>query len=57
MATNIHGLRNSVVHKQAYRPTYEEARRALDEARDILFPLGLRLELRDDPNWYQRRRT
>ena len=57
MATNIHGLRNSVVHKQAYRPTYEEARRALDEARDILFPLGLRLELHDDPNWYQRRRT
>jgi hypothetical protein len=54
MATNIGSLRNGVVHKQAHRPTLDEARRALDEARNILFPLGSRLDLRDDPNWYQR---
>jgi hypothetical protein len=57
VATNVGSLRNSVVHKRAYRPTLDEARRALDEARSILCPLGSRLDLHDDPNWYQRHRA
>lgn len=52
IATNIGSLRNSVVHKRAYRPTLDEAKKALDEARSILLPLGSRLDLHDDPNWY-----
>ena len=51
-ATNIHILRNSIVHKQAYRPTREEAEAALNETRSILFPLTSHLQLCDDINWY-----
>lgn len=50
--TDINGLRNSVVHKQAYRPTRTEAETALEKTRAIIFPLTQRLDLHDDPNWY-----
>jgi hypothetical protein len=53
--TPINTLRNRVVHKQAYRPTREEAEAALEEARSLLFPLTNRLDLYDDVNWYMRR--
>jgi len=53
--TTINTLRNQVVHKQAYRPTREEAEAALEEARSLLFPLTSRLGLYDDINWYMRR--
>jgi hypothetical protein len=53
-ATSINSLRNRVVHKQAYRPTREEAKDALEEARSILFPLTSRLDLHDEINWYMR---
>jgi len=52
--TAINILRNKVVHKQAYRPTREEAEAALDEARSLLFALTGRLGLYDDINWYLR---
>lgn len=50
--TKINSLRNSVVHKCAYRPTRIEAEKALVETRSILFPLTKRLELHDDINMY-----
>ena len=50
--TTIHKLRNSVVHKQAYRPTREEVEDSLKETRSILFPLTYHLRLHDDPNGY-----
>lgn len=53
-STNINTLRNQVVHKQAYRPTREEAEAALEEARQLLFPLTYRLGLWDHINWYMR---
>jgi len=53
--TAINILRNRVVHKQAYRPTREEAEAALQEARSLLFPLTNCLGLYDDINWYMRR--
>jgi hypothetical protein len=51
-ATNIHTLRNRIVHKRAYRPTRQETEAALHETRNILFPLTDRLQLYDDINWY-----
>ena len=54
-STTINTLRNRVVHKQAYRPTREEAEAALEEARSLLFPLTSRLDLHDEINWYMRR--
>lgn len=54
-SATINTLRNRVVHKQAYRPTREEAEAALEEARSLLFPLTSRLGLRDDINWYMSR--
>lgn len=54
-STTINILRNRVVHKQAYRPTREEAEAALEEARSLLFPLTSRLGLYDEINWYMRR--
>lgn len=54
-ATSIHTLRNSIVHKQAYRPTREEVEAALKETRSILFPLTSHLQLHDDINWYMRK--
>lgn len=54
--TDIHILRNNIVHKEAYRPTREQVEAALKEARFILFPLTtIHLELRDDINWYTMR--
>ncbi len=52
-ATTIHRLRNNIVHKQAYRPTRVEAVSAIDETKDILFPLTYHLDLRNgDINSY-----
>jgi hypothetical protein len=45
-------LRNDVVHKDAKRPTRNEAVRAHDEAREILHGLTVRLGLGYDVNWY-----
>ncbi len=53
-STNINILRNKVVHKSAYRPTREEAESALEETRNILFPLTYQLNIHDDINWYTR---
>lgn len=53
-ATTIHTVRNRVVHKQAYRPTRDEATAALNESRSILLPLTSHLELYDDINWYMK---
>lgn len=52
--TNINTLRNSIVHKQAYRPTREEVEKAFKETRSILFPLTYYLQLYDDINWYRK---
>lgn len=49
----INRTRNDVVHKQAYRPTRDEAESALEEARSIILALTGRLGgLYDDINWY-----
>jgi hypothetical protein len=51
--TTIHKLRNNIVHKQAYRPTREEAEEAFKDTKAILFPLAHYLDLRDgDINSY-----
>jgi hypothetical protein len=47
-------LRNRVVHKDASRPTQEEAQAAYKEAREILFGLTGRLRLGHDITWYIR---
>jgi hypothetical protein len=46
--TTIHKLRNRIVHKEAYRPTREEAVSAIEQTQAILFPLTCHLDLRDD---------
>lgn len=48
----INGLRNKVVHKQAYRPQRHEVECALKETRRVLFPLSSYLKLYDDINSY-----
>jgi hypothetical protein len=53
--TNIHSLRNQIVHQRAYRPTREQVGEALEETRSILFPLTSRLKLYDEINWYMKR--
>lgn len=50
--TEVNKLRNRVVHKEGYRPSRDEAESAVDEARSLLFPLGAKLDLREDVNWY-----
>ena len=54
LAVSVGNLRNRVVHKQAYRPSKEEAENAIKEARSLLFPLSTQLNLYDDINWYMR---
>ena len=54
--TDIHNVRNAVVHKQGHRPTKEEATKYFEEAKSILFPLTHHLDLHDDLNWYVYRR-
>ena len=54
-STSIHILRNDVAHKQAYRPTRDQAETAIEETRSILLPLTSHLQLYDDINWYMRR--
>jgi len=49
---DVNTLRNRVVHKDAYRPTREEATTAHDEAREILHGLTARLRLGYDAYWY-----
>lgn len=41
--STVHELRNRVIHKDAYRPTLSEAAAALEEAAEVLFPLGVHL--------------
>ena len=50
--TNIHELRNEVVHKEGYRPTRTEAEDALGEALSVLLPLTWQFDVHDDVNWY-----
>ena len=50
--TNVHELRNRVVHERGYRPSREEAGYAVKEASSLLFALGWELDLREDVNWY-----
>lgn len=49
---DVNKLRNRVVHKDAHRPTREEATHAHDEAREILHGLTARLRLGYDAYWY-----
>jgi hypothetical protein len=49
---DVNKLRNRVVHKDAYRPTREEATHVHDEAREILLGLTGRLRLGYDFYWY-----
>ena len=53
--TEIHRLRNQVAHREAYRPTREEAEQSLEEAQSILLPLTINLDLHDEPNCYMSR--
>lgn len=50
-ATKTHCLRNKVIHKHAFRPQRDDARKALDEARALT---GY-LKLYDDITWYRKR--
>jgi hypothetical protein len=49
---DVNKLRNRVVHKDAYRPKFTEAKRAHDQAREILLGLTGRLRLQYDVDWY-----
>jgi hypothetical protein len=48
----IDGLRNRVVHKDAYRPTRDEAQAALSDAERVLHGLTSLLRLDGDAVWY-----
>jgi hypothetical protein len=50
--TEIHVLRNKVMHKDAYRPSREEAERAHNEGWRLLFNLGLHLDLQGHDEYY-----
>lgn len=50
--TSVNRLRNRVVHKEAYRPTFQEASDAFAEACTLIGRLGNKLRLRGDANWY-----
>ncbi|MBI3200843.1 MAG: hypothetical protein HYZ29_04800 [Myxococcales bacterium] len=50
--TTINQLRNQVIHKDAYRPTRDEAWAAYEEASRILFGLTSELRLRGNANYY-----
>ena len=50
--STIPELRNRVVHKRAYRPTFEEAKDAFDKTRSIIGPLTYLLDIHDELNWY-----
>ena len=52
-ATSIHRLRNRIVHKEAYRPTRDEAESALKDTENILFSLQGHLQLHDDIEYYR----
>jgi hypothetical protein len=54
-ATDVNKLRNRVVHKDAYRPTREEAKSLHEEAEHILHGLTSRLRLQGDGPWYASR--
>jgi hypothetical protein len=55
LSADANKLRNRVVHKDAYRPKEAEAKRVHREAREILFGLGAKLQLRGGPEWYVNR--
>lgn len=50
--TTIDELRNRVVHKEAYRPTRDQASAACQEASRVLFGLTSVLRLRGDADYY-----
>jgi len=51
--SKVADLRNQVIHQRAYRPTLEEVNDALEETREILFPLAKKLKMYgDDLNRY-----
>ncbi len=51
--SKIHKTRNRVIHKDAYRPTKDEAEAALAEAKSILMPLTHLLDIQENINWYR----
>ncbi len=55
LRSDAHTIRNKVVHKDAYRPSRAEAERAFAEAREVLFGLGVRLDVSRDFEWYGNR--
>ncbi len=52
-ASTIHKKRNNVIHKDAYRPSKDEAEAALAETKSILMPLTFILDIQENINWYQ----
>jgi hypothetical protein len=50
--TSVNQLRNRVVHREAYRPTFQEASDVFSEATVLIGRLGSKLRLRGDANWY-----
>ena len=51
--SKIHKTRNRVIHKDAYRPTKDEAEAALAETKSILMPLTHLLDIQENINWYR----
>jgi hypothetical protein len=49
----VHETRNRIVHKDAFRPTKEQAYDAHKEAGDILFWFKQKFDISHDPVWYQ----
>lgn len=45
--SNIHEIRNKVVHKYAYRPTLQEVDKEIKQTREILFLLAQKLEIKE----------
>lgn len=53
-ASEIHEMRNRVIHKEAYRPSKVEAETVLIETKSILMPLTHILDIQENINWYRR---
>lgn len=53
-ASTINELRNRVVHKEAYRPSKDEAEAVLIETKSVLMPLTSVLDIQENINWYRR---
>jgi hypothetical protein len=50
--TGINSLRNRVMHKEAYQPSWEEAEAAYTEGSRLIHNLGFQLGLQGDDNYY-----